>query len=139
MFSVINSTTSQCLIVMPVNGKRFLKSFADASKGLAYLFRSQFNARVELIITCLIIIAGFSFGISPAEWALVLLCVALVLGLEGINTAFEILADKLHPGSDPEIGKAKDVAAGAVFVATILSAVIGLVIFVPYVKDFLMK
>ena len=124
---------------MPESINRFFRSFSNAANGVVYLFKSQFNARVELIITCLVIVAGFIFKINCTEWVVVLLCIALVIGLEAINTAVEILADKLHPGSDPEIGKAKDVAAGAVLVASIFSAVIGLVIFVPYVKDLLMK
>lgn len=124
---------------MPENGKKFLKSFPNAAKGVVYLFKSQFNARVELIITCLVIISGFAFDISRAEWIIILLCIALVLGLEGINTAIEILADKLHPGYDQQIGKAKDVAAGAVLVASFISAIIGFLIFAPYIKDFLMN
>jgi diacylglycerol kinase (ATP) len=55
----------------------------------------------------------------------------VVLGLEGINTAIEVLADKLHPGFDPEIGKVKDVAAGAVLIASIVAAIIGFIIFAP--------
>ena len=124
---------------MSAPGKKFLRSFANASQGLIYLFKSQFNARVELIITCLVIAAGIMFSISISEWILVILCIAIVLGLERINTAIEILADKLHPTHDHEIGKAKDAAAAAVLVASILSAIIGLIIFVPYIKDFLMK
>jgi diacylglycerol kinase (ATP) len=59
-------------------------------------------------------------------WALVGLAVGLVLVAEMANTAIEALADLLHPGQHPEIGVAKDVAAGAVLIATLVAIVVGL-------------
>lgn len=120
---------------MSVFEKRFIKSFSNAARGLAYLFKSQVNARIELIITCFVIIAGILFRISNAEWVIILLCIALVLGLEGINTAVEILADKVEPDVDKEIGKVKDVAAGAVLIGALVAAIIGFVIFAPRFLD----
>lgn len=116
---------------MSETGKRLIKSFSNASRGIAYLFNSQINARIELIITILVIISGIYFNISHVEWLVILLCIALVLGLEGVNTALETLSNKLHPGFDREIGKTKDIAAGAVLIASIFAAIIGFVIFVP--------
>jgi len=116
---------------MSETAEKFLKSFSNAARGIAFLFKSQFNARIELIITGIVILSGFLFRISSAEWIIILLCIALVLALEGINTAIEIFADKLHPGFDTEIGKAKDVAAGAVVIASVVAAIIGFVIFAP--------
>ncbi len=110
---------------------RFLKSFTNAARGIVYLFKSQPNARIEIIIAILVIIAGFLFEIESYEWVSILLCIALVLGLEGINTAIETFLNKVHPGFDNEIGKAKDVAAGAVLIASIVAAIIGFVIFAP--------
>jgi len=110
---------------------KLIKRFSDASRGIAFIFKSQANARIEIVITSIVIISGILFNISVSEWIIILLCIALVLGLEAINTAIEILADKLHPGFDNEIGKAKDVAAGAVFIAAIVAAIIGIIIFVP--------
>lgn len=111
--------------------RRFVKSFANAAHGLAYLFKSQANARIELMITILVIGAGFILNISRTEWLVILIFIALVLGLEGINTAIEILSDKLHPEHDEEIRKVKDAAAGAVLLAALLAAIAGIVIFVP--------
>jgi diacylglycerol kinase len=114
---------------------KFIKSFSHALRGIAFLFNSQLNARIELTITGIVIIAGILFRISTSEWLVILLCIALVLSLEAINTAIEILADKLHPDFDKEIGKVKDVAAGAVLIASIVAAIIGFVIFVPKLLD----
>ncbi len=65
-------------------------------------------------------------GDSKLWWALVGLAVGLVLVAEMTNTAIEALADLLHPGQHPEIGVAKDVAAGAVLIATLVAIVVGL-------------
>jgi diacylglycerol kinase (ATP) len=114
---------------------KFIKSFTHALRGITFLFNSQSNARIELIITVIVIIAGILFKISTSEWLVILLCIALVLSLEGINTAIEIFADKLHPDFDKEIGKVKDVAAGAVLIASIVAAIIGFIIFVQRLLD----
>jgi diacylglycerol kinase (ATP) len=108
-----------------------ISGFRNAFRGIAIILRSQRNARIELFIAISVVISGFLFRISPDEWVSVLICFGLVLGLEGINTAIELLADKLHPGNDPLIGKAKDAAAGAVLIASVFAAITGIVIFAP--------
>jgi len=118
--------------------RKFLASFSNAFSGILLLFRSQANARIELGVTLAVIISGFVFSISITEWLVILLCIALVLSLEGINTAIEIFADKLHPGFDSEIGKVKDVAAGAVLIASLLAAIIGIVIFAPRIFEMIL-
>ena len=110
---------------------KFIKSFAYALRGMAQLFKSQPNARIELICAFMAIFCAIIFKIDFYEWLAILLCIALVLGLEGINTAVELLADKVHPGFDTEIGKAKDVAAAAVLIASVVAFIIGFIIFVP--------
>ena len=110
---------------------KFIKSFANALRGMGQLFKSQPNARIELLCAFVAIFCAFIFKIDYTEWFVILLCIALVLGLEGINTAIELLADKVHPGIDTEIGKAKDVAAAAVLIASVVAFIIGFIIFVP--------
>jgi diacylglycerol kinase (ATP) len=116
---------------MEISPVKFWKSFNNAARGAVFLFKSQPNARIELIVTGLVLLTGFVLHISTAEWLVILLCIALVLSLEGINTSIEIFADKLHPGFDKEIGRVKDVAAGAVLIAAIVAAIIGFIIFAP--------
>jgi diacylglycerol kinase (ATP) len=123
---------------MTTFSRKLLSSFSNAFSGILLLFRSQANARIELGVTLTVIISGFVFNISSTEWLVILLCIALVLSLEGINTAIEIFADKLHPGFDSEIGKVKDVAAGAVLIASILAAIIGIVIFAPRIFEMIL-
>lgn len=64
---------------------------------------------------------------------MVLLCNGLVIGLEMVNTAVETLSNRLHPEKHPDIKIVKDVAAGAVLWAAVMSVVIGAIIFLPKV------
>ena len=111
---------------------KFLTGFKFAWNGVRYLFRSQLNARVHLVVALLVIVAGFVLGIKQLEWCAIVLCIALVLAAEGVNTAIEALADAIHPDQHPLVGKAKDVAAGAVLLCAIASAIVGAIIFLPY-------
>lgn len=111
--------------------QRRINSFRYAFRGLADLLRSQVNARIHLAISVGVLLAGFWLGLSRLEWVAVVLCMALVLALEAVNTALEYLTDLVSPGQHPLAGKAKDVAAAAVLVAAFGAAVVGLIIFLP--------
>ena len=65
-------------------------------------------------------------GATALWWAIIALSIGLVLVAELLNTAIEALADRLHPEHHPEIGVAKDVAAGAVLIATIVAILAGI-------------
>ncbi|MBK9335124.1 MAG: diacylglycerol kinase family protein [Lewinellaceae bacterium] len=106
-------------------------SFRYAFRGLADLFRTQPNARFHLAASVAVVLAGFWFDISRLEWIAVAFCIALVLALEAVNTAIEYLTDLVSPDYHPLAGKAKDVAAGAVLVAAIGSAAVGVLVFLP--------
>ncbi len=98
-----------------------------------YALKTQWNMRIHLLATIMVIFCGFLLDISKFEWIAVLLCCALVTSLELLNTAIETLADKLHPEQDKLIGTVKDVSAGAVLVASIFAAIIGGIIFLPHI------
>jgi diacylglycerol kinase len=109
-----------------------LKSFAYALQGIAYLVRTQPNARLHLLATALVCAAGGYVGLSRTEWLWVTVAITLVWSAEAFNTALEQLADALHPEHHPGVGRAKDVAAAAVLIAAVGAAVIGLLVFVPH-------
>ena len=108
-----------------------IRSFRVAFKGIGHFFMNDRNGNIHLTITVLVAAAGYYFQISIIEWCIVLLCVALVFGLEMLNHALEKLCDAVHPTQHPLIGITKDVAAGAVLWAVIISVMIGLMIFLP--------
>lgn len=115
-----------------------VRSFAAASSGLGYLVRTQRNARIELIIGGLVCLIGAWVGLSRVEWAILAFTIALVMILEGINTAIEAVVDLAMPKVHPLAKQAKDLAAGMVLIAAIASAVIGLLILGPPVWQRLM-
>ena len=108
-----------------------LNSFRFAFQGLFDLFKSQPNARIHLIALTLVIATGFFVRLSNLEWSLVVICIALVLSMEAVNTALEYLTDLVSPDHHPLAGKAKDVAAAAVLIAAIAAATVGAILFIP--------
>lgn len=74
---------------------------------------------------------GLYVGLQTIEWCIILICFALVIGAELVNTAIETYIDYKSPEQHPEIGKAKDIAAAAVLVCAIAAAIIGSIIFIP--------
>jgi diacylglycerol kinase len=106
-------------------------SFVDAGRGLRWLVVSQPNARIHAAATLWVVAAGWFFEISAGEWCAVLLAAAIVWAAEGLNSAFEALADHVAPERHPAVGRAKDLAAGAVLAAAIIAAGVGAVVFAP--------
>lgn len=109
-----------------------IKSFGYAFKGIASLLKKEHNAWIHCSAIVLVTCAGFYFSITPTEWCIVVLCFGLVLAAEGFNTAIERLVDLVSPDFHPVAGDVKDVAAGAVLICAIAAAIVGLIVFVPY-------
>ena len=110
---------------------RIGRSFYFAFAGLAHLFGTQRNARIEAGLGVLACALGALVGLSRVEWALLAFTIALVLILEGLNTSIEAAVDLASPELHPLAKSAKDLAAGMVLIASIASLVIGLLILGP--------
>ncbi|SDH34285.1 diacylglycerol kinase [Winogradskyella thalassocola] len=108
-----------------------IKSVGFAFKGMLILIRTEASIKVQLCIALAVIIAGFYFDISKTEWIAQIAMIGLVLSIEGINTAIEAIADFIHPDYHKKIGLIKDVAAGAVFIASIAAVTIACIIYIP--------
>lgn len=120
----------------PAVSRRFrvgdrISSFRYAFAGIRLLLQSQHNAWIHGAASVAVLIAGVFFGLSRLEWCLVALAVALVWVAEGVNTALELLADAASPGPHPMVGRAKDVAAGAVLISALGALLVGLLVFGP--------
>jgi diacylglycerol kinase (ATP) len=111
--------------------KHLGKCFKFAWKGVHIFFTEEYNARIHSILAIIVIIAGFFLNITKTEWTIVIICCGLVIAAEAINTAIERLVDLVSPDYHPLAGKIKDIAAGAVLICAIASAIVGLIIFVP--------
>lgn len=114
-----------------------LKSFGFALKGAIKLITTEHSIMVQSSIGVIMIIAGFYFHISHEEWMIQTLAMGLVLGIEGLNTAVEKIADFIHPEYHERIGFIKDIAAGSVFFAAMTAIAIGCLIYIPYISNLL--
>ena len=110
-----------------------IKSFGHAFRGIRILLTTQHNALLHVVAAIAVIILGLFFGISLIEWSVVVLCIATVISAEAFNTAIEFLSDAISTDHHPLIGKAKDVAAGAVLITAIGALAVGLLVFVPHI------
>ncbi|MBS0370906.1 MAG: diacylglycerol kinase [Proteobacteria bacterium] len=109
-----------------MKGQALFRRFGYALNGVVMAFRRERSMRVHGLAVLGVIAFLAATGAPLLWWALVALAVGLVLVAEMANTAIETLADLLHPGQHPEIGIAKDVAAGAVLIATLVAIIVGL-------------
>jgi len=114
--------------------EKFFLSFKYAFQGLFALLKSERNFQIHLIALIAAVCFGFYFDISRFEWIAILLISAAVLSAEAINSSIEKLCDHLNPEKHNVIKKVKDTAAGAVLILAIFAIIIGLVIFIPYMK-----
>lgn len=110
---------------------KFLKSFTYAFNGLKFCFKNEFNFKVQLLVGTSTIGLGLIFSLTKIEWSLILCCIGLVLSAELFNTAIESICNKIETNYHLTIKIIKDVSAAAVLVLSIVSAVIGLIIFIP--------
>ena len=114
-----------------------IKSFGNAFRGIFFAFKTQHNIWIHSLAIVVVVIAGFIFKLDVMEWGLVVLAIGLVLAAEMINTAMEWLIDLVSPDYSEKAGLIKDVAAGAVLVAAVISVIIGAIVFVPKLLNLL--
>ena len=113
------------------------KSFLCAVRGVGVVLRSQPNAWIMVVAAVCTVITGFALQVSPAEWCVLLMAVFMVLVAEHINTAVEHLTDLVAPEYAPLARNAKDAAAGAVLLASVLAFVAGMIVVAPKVAALL--
>jgi diacylglycerol kinase (ATP) len=109
-----------------------LKSVRYALAGIAVMLRTQHNAWLHLAATAAVVAAAIWLRISAEDWRWLVVAVVLVWVSEGMNTAFEHLCDVVSPDFHASVKVSKDIAAGAVLITAIGAAVLGALIFVPY-------
>lgn len=108
-----------------------LRSFVYAWRGLRRLVYGEHNARLHLAASIAVAAAGLFLKISASDWRWLVLAMALVWLAEAFNTAIEDLCDRVEPGFDKAIGGIKDMAAGAVLIASVAAVGIGLLTLGP--------
>jgi diacylglycerol kinase (ATP) len=108
-----------------------LQSVGYAWNGLKEVVASQHNAWVHVAATVAVVTLGVATKVSRTEWLALVFAIVLVWAAEALNTAFELLCDVVSPDHHPLIGRAKDVAAGAVLVCAAGAVVVAGVVFLP--------
>lgn len=114
-----------------------VRSFRHAIAGVVRMIHCQHNAWIHATATLVVLAAAFLLRISAGDWCWIILAISIVWTAEALNTAFEFLADAASPEFHPLVRDAKDVAAGAVLITAIAAAVIGVMVFSPYVQRLL--
>lgn len=108
-----------------------IRSFAVAFEGIWEAFKRELHMKVHLAFAIAALVACWILQVEAWGWCVVVICIGMVFSAEVLNTALEVLCDKVSPELDPRIKVTKDAAAGAVLVLAITSVVAGLIVFIP--------
>ena len=110
--------------------KNFNSSFKNARKGMRLVLKSERNIRIHMIIALIVLVLAFLFGFKPVEICVLLLTIGLVIISEMLNSAIEFALDATFRNKySVMVGMAKDISAGAVMIASVISVVIGIILF----------
>ena len=107
----------------------FRKSFLFAIQGFHTAIATERNIKVMLAVGACAIVAGLALQLDLLSWAIVLLCCGVVIMAELMNTAVETVVDLVSPEFHPLAGRAKDIAAAAVWVLSVIVAIVGVLVF----------
>ncbi len=109
-------------------------SFKNAFYGIWTALTTQVNVRIHFLIASIVLVSAALLHLPLSSILDLILTISIVLMAEMANTAIEALADAVTTEQNPYIKVAKDVAAGGVLLTAILAIIVGLIIFVPYLK-----
>ena len=111
--------------------KTYFKAFSYAWMGIVHGASKERNVKSHLVAAILVILAAWVTGVSRIEWMIIIAVITLMIALELVNAAVERVVDLVTEERHPLAKQAKDLAAGAVLVFAMGSAVIGALIFLP--------
>ena len=107
------------------------KSIGYAFKGMILLLKTESSIQVQFFVAIMLTIAGFYFEISSLEWIIQIFAIVLVMSVEALNTGLEKICDFVHEDFETRIGFIKDIAAGAVAIASLGAFLIVLILYLP--------
>jgi diacylglycerol kinase (ATP) len=111
------------------------QSFNNATEGVIHALRTQRNLWIHFAIAAGVLVAAVAFGVSKVELMVLLVAITFVLVAELVNTAIEATVDVASTSFDPMAKLAKDIAAGAVLIATLNAVAVGYLVFSGSVAD----
>ena len=108
----------------------FTGTFKNSFKGIRLALKSERNIRIHFVIATIVILLGIWLKFNVVEFCLLLIAIATVIIAEMVNSAIEFTLDAIfHNRYSKLVGMAKDIAAGAVMIATFISIAIGILLF----------
>ena len=113
---------------------RRILSFKHAFSGILTALKEEPNLKFHFLVGFIVIIFSIILNISKVDWIIILFLIGFVISVELTNTAIEAVVDAFTDQEHPGAKLAKDISAGAVLIAAITSAVIGILIFLPYLS-----
>ena len=111
--------------------KKRIQSFCHALRGWKW-FLNGAHSKIQTFAGAAVVLLGFYLDMSLTHWAIICLCIGLVLSAEMFNSSLEDVCDELHAQQSKAIGRAKDMAAGPVLILSLVSAIIAALIFTQY-------
>ena len=114
------------------------ESFSHAFNGIVQAFKTENNIKRHTLAAALMVLAAVILDISTMEWIITILLIGFVVVAELLNTAIEYTVDMVCGDTYNELAKySKDIAAGATLVAAVIAVIVGLVIYLPKVIDYI--
>lgn len=115
----------------------FYNSLKNALNGIKYVLSDGRNVRIQICFAIVASVLGFVLKISLIEFLILILTIFFVLVSEFINTALENLADLYTTEYNEKVKNIKDIAAGTVTLAAVASIIVGIIIFLPKILNFI--
>ncbi len=110
--------------------QKFSNVFENSFKGIRLVTKSERNIKIHFLVGIFTIILGFLLNFSTEKFCILLLAIGMVIISESLNSAIEFSLDAIFKNKYSRmVGMAKDIAAGAVMIATFLSIIIGVLLF----------
>ena len=108
----------------------FKNTFKNARKGMRIVLKSEMNIRIHCVVAFFVLISGYMLDFSAIEFCIVIFAITIVIVTEMLNTAIEFTLDSVyHNRYSRMVGMAKDISAGAVMFASVMSVFVGLLLF----------
>lgn len=123
-------------VKLRLDKKRLINSFKYSFAGIKQAFLDEQNLKIHFLVALLVIIFGFVFKISYLEWIICFILIGLVLMAEFFNTSIEYLVDLVSPSYNILAKATKDTASAGVLIMALISFIIGCLIFIPKILNF---
>lgn len=108
-----------------------LKAIQIALRGIAVAWLQERHMKLHSCAALVVALLAWIAGVDAISWAVLMLCVGLVVGLELLNSALERLSNRVTMETDPLIRDAKDMSAAAVLAASLFAAIVGIILLGP--------